>query len=435
MVSALLGAVAAPLIGGAVSSIFGGQKSSGGSSSGSGGPIADIFEPEPNEKLEDIVDSAFGGLDAARNFGNSAFTTSAQRQQNALASYDDYRNNLLFGVQTGRVGPTTAGLQLQNFIQTNDLFDQDERFGDDLNAINRLYSKAVVPKQNEEQVKRAVENALGREATGNELLKYTARFEGGIPGYDYQSLLGDLSQTQEYKDRFGTGGALDAYYDAYYGKRLKETVPVPEGEQQEYQPPSLDAIRKRYGLGEDFGGYDVLKARQAGYSDDELVDYLKQNPNYLAGDNVVGGSNDMIRELERGSLKLVDTYTGKGLVPIDRGETPDFAYQDAAGPTKEVITDQREVKFAPDSFSKKARRRAGLKPIDDYTFTGTIAEIEDFQQQRRDERKYLYNSGLTSLQGDIDKSLQRIKDGGRERLAVIQGQYGMVQGLAAGLFS
>ena len=58
MVSALLGAVAAPLIGGAVSSIFGGQKSSGGSSSGSGGPIADIFEPEPNEKLEDIVDSA-----------------------------------------------------------------------------------------------------------------------------------------------------------------------------------------------------------------------------------------------------------------------------------------------------------------------------------------------------------------------------------------
>ena len=435
MVSALLGAVAAPLIGGAVSSIFGGQKSSGGSSSGSGGPIADIFEPEPNEKLEDIVDSAFGGLDAARNFGNSAFTTSAQRQQNALASYDDYRNNLLFGVQAGRVGPTTAGLQLQNFIQTNDLFDQDERFGDDLNAINRLYSKAVVPKQNEEQVKRAVENALGREATGNELLKYTARFEGGIPGYDYQSLLGDLSQTQEYKDKFGTGGALDAYYDAYYGKRLKETVPVPEGEQQEYQPPSLDAIRKRYGLGEDFGGYDVLKARQAGYSDDELVDYLKQNPNYLAGDNVVGGSNDMIRELERGSLKLVDTYTGKGLVPIDRGETPDFAYQDAAGPTKEVITDQREVKFAPDSFSKKARRRAGLKPIDDYTFTGTIAEIEDFQQQRRDERKYLYNSGLTSLQGDIDKSLQRIKDGGRERLAVIQGQYGMVQGLAAGLFS
>ena len=64
-----------------------------------------------------------------------------------------------------------------------------------------------------------------------------------------------------------------------------------------------------------------------------------------------------------------------------------------------------------------------------------IAEIEDFQQQRRDERKYLYNSGLTSLQGDIDKSLQRIKDQGRERLAVIQGQYGMVQGLAAGLFS
>jgi len=71
--TALLGAVAAPLIGGAVSSIFGGSKSSGGS-------VSDVFEPEPNEKLEEIVDSAFGGLDAARNFGNSAFTTSPQRQ-------------------------------------------------------------------------------------------------------------------------------------------------------------------------------------------------------------------------------------------------------------------------------------------------------------------------------------------------------------------
>jgi hypothetical protein len=143
----------------------------------------------------------------------------------------------------------------------------------------------------------------------------------------------------------------------------------------------------------------------------------------------------MIRELERGSLKLVDTYTGKGLVPIDRGETPGFKYQEAIGPTREVITDDREYRFAPDNFTKRARRRAGLKPIEDFTFTGTIAEIEDFQQQRRDERKYLYNSGLTSLQGDIDKSLQNIKDLGRERLAVIQGQYGMVQGLAAGLFS
>ena len=426
----LLAAAAGPVIGGIAGALGGGGSSSGG---GGGQRTFEVFEPGENENLKEFLDLSFGTTQDVIARGNSVFNN-PQRRASAAEAYEGFKNNQLSGLLSGRQGPITAGLNLQNFITENDLFDTDPKFGQDLNEIYRRYDKVVVPKQNREQVERAFQNTLGREATGNELLKFTGRLEGGIPGYDYDQLIGDISASQEYKDKFGTGGLFDAYADAYYGKRLTETVSVPQEEQQEYQRPSLDAIRTRYGLGSDFGGYDVFKARQAGYSDDEIVQYLKKNPNYLAGKNVVGGSDDFIRRLQDGTFRDVDEQ-GRGMVPIDRGETSDFVYRDAVGPTKEVITDQREVKFAPDSFSKKARRRAGLKPIDDYTFTGTIAEIEDFQQQRRDERKYLYNSGLTSLQGDIDKSLQRIKDQGRERLAVIQGQYGMVQGLAAGLFS
>ena len=426
----LVAAAAGPIIGGIAGALGGGGSSSGG---GGGQRTFEVFEPGENENLEDFLDLSFGTTQDVIARGNSVFNN-PQRRASAAEAYEGFKNNQLSGLLSGRQGPITAGLNLQNFITENDLFDTDPKFGQDLNEIYRQFDKVVVPKQNEEQVKRAFQNTLGREATGNELLKFTGRLEGGVPGYDYDQLIGDISASQEYKDKFGTGGLFDAYADAYYGKRLTETVAVPQGEQQEYQRPSLDAIRTRYGLGSDFGGYDVFKARQAGYSDDEIVQYLKKNPNYLAGNNVVGGSDDFIRRLQDGTYTDVNAQ-GRGQVPIDRGEKADFSYQDAVGPTKEVITDQREVKFAPDSFSKKARRRAGLKPIDDYTFTGTIAEIEDFQQQRRDERKYLYNSGLTALQGDIDKSLQRIKDQGRERLAVIQGQYGMVQGLAAGLFS
>lgn len=427
----ILGAVAGPLIGGAASSIFGGG---GGGSSSAGQRTAEVFEPQEDEVLNDFVDNAFGLTNDVVNRGNLVFNN-PERTAGAALSYQDFLNNQLSGVRTGRQGPITAGLNLQNFIQTNNLFDTDpEKFGGDLTQIQREFDKVVVPKQNEEQVRRAFETTFGRAPTGNELLKYTGRLEGGVPGYDYGQLVSDITQTPEYKDTFGDEGAIGKALDIYYGDRIKETVPVPESEQQEYQRPSLDAIRKRYGLGPDFGGYDVFKARQAGYSDDEIVKYLKQNPNYLAGKNVVGGEDDFIRRLQDGTFRAVDEQ-GRGQVPIDRGETPDFKYQAGVGPTKEVITSDREYSFAPDNFTNKSRRLAGLKPIEDFTFTGTVAEIQDFQQQRRDERQYLYNSGLTSLQGDIDKSLQRIKDSGRERLAVIQGQYGMVAGLANGFFS
>jgi len=425
-----LAAAIGPLIGAAAGALGGGRSSGGG---GSSQRTAQVFDPGENENLEEFLDLSMGLSNDVIARGNNVFNN-PQRRASAAEAYEGFKDNQFAGLLSGRQGPITAGLNLQNFITENDLFDTDPKFGQDLNQIYRQYDKVVVPKQNEEQVRRAFQNTLGREATGNELLKFTGRLEGGIPGYDYDQLIGDISASQEYKDKFGTGGLFDAYADAYYGKRLTETVPVPEGEQQEYQRPSLDAIRKRYGLGPDFGGYDVFKARQAGYSDDEIVQYLKKNPNYLEGKNVQGGEKDFIKRLSEGTFTEVDKE-GRGLVPIDRGETEDFSYRAGVGPTREVITDQREFKFGPDNFTNEARQRAGLKPIEDFTFTGTIAEIEDFQQQRRDERKYLYNSGLTALQGDIDKSLQRIKDAGRERLAVIQGQYGMVAGLANGFFN
>jgi len=423
-------AIAGPAIGLAGSALFGG----GGGGSSAGERTAEVFEPEEDEVLKDFVDNAFGLTNDVVNRGNLVFNN-PQRTAGAARSYQDFFNNQLSSVRTGQQGPITAGLNLQNFIQSNNLFDTDpEKFGSDLTQIQRVYDKVVVPKQIEEQVRRAFESTFGRAPTGNELLKYTGRLEGGVPGYDYGQLVSDLTQTPEYKDTFGDEGAIGKALDIYYGDRIKETVPVPESEQREYQRPSLDAIRKRYGLGADFGGYDVYKARQAGYSDDEIVQYLKANPNYIADQTKLDGEISLIKRLQDGTYTNVDKE-GRGMVPIDRGETPDFKYQEAIGPTKEVITRDREYTFGPDNFTDEARARAGLKPIEDFTFTGTVAEIQDFQQQRRDERQYLYNSGLTSLQGDIDKSLQRIKDTGRERLAVLQGQYGMVAGLANGFFS
>jgi len=48
-------------------------------------------------------------------------------------------------------------------------------------------------------------------------------------------------------------------------------------------------------------------------------------------------------------------------------------------------------------------------------FTGTPSEIKEQIQNVRDTRKFLYSTGLTNLQGDIDKETQKLKnEGGRE---------------------
>ena len=52
-------------------------------------------------------------------------------------------------------------------------------------------------------------------------------------------------------------------------------------------------------------------------------------------------------------------------------------------------------------------------------FTGTPAELEEYQQSLRQSRQYLYSAGLTNLQGEIDKELQNIKTEGQKEIVRI----------------
>jgi len=57
----------------------------------------------------------------------------------------------------------------------------------------------------------------------------------------------------------------------------------------------------------------------------------------------------------------------------------------------------------------------------DYFSTGkTIGEIEAQQQNLRDTRQFLFSAGLTNLQGNIDKEVQKIKNQGTKDIARIQ---------------
>lgn len=65
------------------------------------------------------------------------------------------------------------------------------------------------------------------------------------------------------------------------------------------------------------------------------------------------------------------------------------------------------------------------------TITGTIGQIEEAIQASRQKRQFMYDSGLTKLQGQIDKDVQKIKNEGGKEVAQIQAKsnlYGQLLG-------
>ena len=121
-----------------------------------------------------------------------------------------------------------------------------------------------------------------------------------------------------------------------------------------------------------------------------------------------------------------DTMYGKqGTTTNEKGETVKtgkrtFTYNTALDPT-----------FSGDLAKATGINTSGLPS----SFTGTPAEIEEAQQAMRQKRDFMYNAGLTNLQGQIDKDTQKIKNEGTADVARIGTQGQLLSNLAAGFWS
>lgn len=94
---------------------------------------------------------------------------------------------------------------------------------------------------------------------------------------------------------------------------------------------------------------------------------------------------------------------------------------DAAGKK----TGQRTFNFSPNllpALKGEALERTGVSLPTFTSVTGTPAEIEEQQQNLRDSRQFLYSAGLTNLQGEIDKEVQKLKTEGTKEITKIQSQ-------------
>lgn len=88
------------------------------------------------------------------------------------------------------------------------------------------------------------------------------------------------------------------------------------------------------------------------------------------------------------------------------------------------------------TFTGDAAKSIGVNAaISPTFFTGTAAEIEEFQQAMRQKRDFMYNAGLTNLQGQIDKDTQKIKNEGSADVARIGTQGQLLSNLTSGFWS
>lgn len=110
---------------------------------------------------------------------------------------------------------------------------------------------------------------------------------------------------------------------------------------------------------------------------------------------------------------------------------------DASGKT--IKTGLRTFKYDSKNdptFTGDIAASTGIKLAENGTeFTGTPAEIEAFQQSQRQKRDFMYNAGLTNLQGQIDKDTQKIKNEGSKEVQRITTQGQLLSNLAQGFWS
>lgn len=89
---------------------------------------------------------------------------------------------------------------------------------------------------------------------------------------------------------------------------LPNFVPMPRPESSSApQAPSrmsLPDISDKYGQFSTFGHRDYQAAKQEGYSDEEIMNYLNADMSRLHADNQPGGSAGLYDEIKRGSVDL-----------------------------------------------------------------------------------------------------------------------------------
>jgi hypothetical protein len=266
--------------------------------------------------------------------------------------------------------------------------------------------------------KRDDDNALEATRATNEI---KTRGETGYTTYK-QNLLNqfnagliDTTQAQQglkdYEDRYKLGAG---YTQADLNSLTEQATSGAAGKSQLLAGQTYKDILGREAKTEELTTFaDMQKTGK--YSLSDLVNTIKSGEEYRNKfeQNYLNTYNDIMygkQETEKSADGTYDIKTGRRT----------FNYNSAFDPT-----------FAGDLTKSTDISTEGMPT----SFTGTVGEIEEFQTAQRQKRDFMYNAGLTNLQGQIDKDTQKIKNEGSRDVAKIGTQGQMLSNLTSGFWS
>jgi len=219
-----------------------------------------------------------------------------------------------------------------------------------------------------------------------------------------------VQQLKDYEDRYklGTG-----YSQADINSLVDQATQGASGKSAKLAGQTYKDILGRDATESELSSFaDLQKTGQ--YKLTDLVNSIKSGSEYQNkfNDNYLSSYYDTM-------------YGKQGTTTNEKGETVKtgkrtFTYNTALDPT----------------FSGDLAKATGINTSEMPTsFTGTPAEIEEAQQAMRQKRDFMYNAGLTNLQGQIDKDTQKIKNEGTADVARIGTQGQLLSNLTAGFWS
>lgn len=220
---------------------------------------------------------------------------------------------------------------------------------------------------------------IGYESAANQLRDYAAKYDITPPEEDINKL------TQQYLARLpgqrATG--ISATYEELLGRQATEK--------------ELSTAQKRF---------------QQGYygSMDDFKEAIKSSPDYLEKFNNNYMDNYYDTMFGKQTVDEKGKRTGERTFKFDANLIPEY---------KGDLADRTKV-TTPD-FGK---------PI-----TGKVFELQEQVQNIRDTRQFIYSSGLTELQGNIDKETQKLKNEGSKDVAKISATGSMYSNFLSGFWS
>jgi hypothetical protein len=195
---------------------------------------------------------------------------------------------------------------------------------------------------------------------------------------------------------------------------------------------SLSEIANQYGKGSDFGHYDTQIAKQQGYSNQEILDYLDANPDRLGYSNKPGNEGNLYNELLSNNVDF-----SKGF-KANRGG--------ASGAEIAESNAQRDQQFTLDRIAAQGAANANIQRLinisnkyaaDSTTTRGLYAAdaakdatIFSSESQERTS-KYVADIGrlskneIAKIQGNFGLALQEIVNSGAKEAEAVRGEYGL----------